>query len=566
MVIDFVARYCSSKVFLLTGNGAMYLNDAMQIHPNIDYVCVRNEAVAPLAASAFSKLTGQTGTVCVTAGPGAANAIPGVIEAWVEGTSILVLSGQVPAQEKHNFGRKFVKEQRSFGIAGIPIIDYVSEFTKLAICLDEVEKLELSLQQIYEALTTGRPGPIWVDIPLDIQSSDCKAIDLPNIQTQAELLASTRKNIKEENEDGIEKPLRSAKNPLFLIGSGSESALKNGLLENWIDSTGTVFALTRPNAYFFPITKLGNLGVVGVRGRAWSKYILANTDLLIALGSRIPSSVVGPNYSYLDPSCKILLVNSEQGEFKRHSGRIINKTPIEVENFLQNHSLANAIFENENAKHWLSHIESIKLSELSKIRNTNESPLDLYWFCQNLEKHMNDSNVLTTDAGSVYYACGQSMTFERSFQEVTSGTFAAMGVSVPIAIGSAIAIENKSRIVCITGDGSFELNVQELQTISNYSLNIVIFVINNGGYASMRAWQDSYFDSRYIGSTDETGTKPMNFARIANAFNIEYEVISSISEFNSKISFILERKEPMIVEVICDPNQTLDLPMKVDLV
>jgi acetolactate synthase-1/2/3 large subunit len=197
-------------------------------------------------------------------------------------------------------------------------------------------------------------------------------------------------------------------------------------------------------------------------------------------------------------------------------------------------------------------------------KNKKDDELNLYWFCQNLEKYLNKNNILTTDAGSNYYACGQSLSFKNAFMEVTSGTFAAMGISVPLSIGSSVAKENEHRIVCITGDGSIELNVQELQTISNYKLNIAIFIINNGGYASMRAWQDSFFESRYIGSTDETGTKPMHFPKIADAFNLRYERISGEESFNSKIEEILNSREPILVEVMCDPDQILELPMSND--
>jgi acetolactate synthase-1/2/3 large subunit len=215
---------------------------------------------------------------------------------------------------------------------------------------------------------------------------------------------------------------------------------------------------------------------------------------------------------------------------------------------------------------WLNECEinknKIKIQRGSKAGE----PLYIYWFCEKIEEKLNVDNVLTSDAGSNYYACGQSITFSNGFREVTSGTFAAMGVSIPLAIGSSIAVDNKHRVICITGDGSIELNVQELQTISNYNLNIAIFVINNGGYASMRTWQDTFFDSRYIGSTDETGTKPMNFSKIASTFDLEYIIIKDSLDFETKIDYILNVRNPILVEVMCDPAQVLELPLESDVV
>lgn len=567
VVVEFISRYCSSKVFLLTGNGAMYLNDAMQTNADIEYICVRNETVAPLAAMAYSKLTRKIGTVCVTAGPGAANAMPGVVEAWVEGVAIFVVSGQVPINEKGNYGRRFEKEQRTFGIAGIPITKYVGEFTKLAISLNFVDDLERCLEEILKAFRRGRPGPVWFDIPLDIQSATCDPInfDLLEKRVMVALEDSERGQNRTLPSDLLEK-ISSAKRPLVVIGSGAESSFGLGLLASWIEKTECVFALTRPNAHFFPISQVGNCGVLGVRGRPWSLEVLRDSDLIVALGSRLPSSLVGANYGYINKHASIILINNEKAEFIRHEGKIENKLPISVESFIHNQDVELAFRDNSNLSKWRLRIEELKHSLKKEVIPERTGPLNLYWFCQQLELLISSENVLTTDAGSNYYACGQVMEYKSGFREVTSGTFAAMGVSVPLAIGSAIALGNNKKIFCITGDGSIELNVQELQTISNYSLNVAIFIINNGGYASMRTWQDTFFDSRYIGSTDETGTKPMNFVKVASAFKIDYEKILDCEDFHRKIEGIVNSSHPILVEVMCDPNQVLDLPMDVDVV
>lgn len=565
-VVEFISRFCSSKVFLLTGNGAMYINDAMQIHPNIDYLCVRNEAVAPVAASAFSQVSGKIGTVCVTAGPGAANAMPGVVEAWVDGVSILVISGQVPSQEQNNYGRSFEKDQRSFGIAGIPIINYVEQFTKLAVSLDSPKKLESTLKTILNALRTGRPGPVWLDIPLDVQSAMCEEVNFESLESELDLDVKLKSSASASPEviNLIQEAYAKAKNPIFVIGTGAKNSFESGLLENWISKTKPSFALTRPIAHYFPIDHAGNLGVLGVRGRPWSKKILSEVDLIISLGSRLPSSLVGTNYSYLLGNPEIILVNSNEAEIRRHKDRILNNFTIDVEEIINNEDLSNFI-ENRNKTNTSGvKAEIVKKNHRRTYKNTKNNELNLYWFCQNLERYLTKENIITTDAGSNYYACGQVLSFEKAFKEITSGTFAAMGISVPLSIGCSVATESEQRIVCITGDGSIELNIQELQTISNYKLNIAIFVINNGGYASMRAWQDSFFESRYIGSTDDTGTKPMHFSKIASAFNLKYEQISGEESFYSKIQDILKSREPILVEVMCDPDQLLELPMNND--
>jgi acetolactate synthase-1/2/3 large subunit len=563
-IVEFISEFCSPKVFLLTGNGAMYINDAMQIHPNIDYVCVRNEAVAPVAASAYSQISGKVGTVCVTAGPGAANAMPGVVEAWVDGVSIFVISGQVPSNELINYK----KDLRTFGIAGIPIIDYVQEFTKLAISLQNAKDLECSLEDILLALRIGRPGPVWLDVPLDIQATESQPIDFNAMKERVSL--KLKKELQSSSVDvqtaEVLNAIEKAKRPLFILGTGCIEAIDDASLNKWLGDTNAVYALTRPVAHKIPLEIEGNLGVIGVRGRPWSKEVFENTDLIVALGTRLPTSLVGANYSYLNPDTKILLINSEGTELLKHQKRILKISPISVEKFISDPEITQRFKKNIEMKSWLNAI--IKTTnKKSLIFDSNLSqPLNLYWFCSNLEKFLDSSNVVTTDAGSNYYATGQAMTFNYGQREVTSGTFAAMGISVPLAIGASVAVSNVSRIICITGDGSIELNVQELQTISNYGMNIAIFVINNGGYASMRTWQDTFFESRYIGSTDDTGTKPMNFFKIAEAFNLKYEKISNSKDFEDKIENIVKSTAPTLVEVMCDPNQILELPMNSDVV
>lgn len=563
-IVEFISEFCSPKVFLLTGNGAMYINDAMQIHPNIDYVCVRNEAVAPVAASAYSQISGKVGTVCVTAGPGAANAMPGVVEAWVDGVSIFVISGQVPSSELINYK----KDLRTFGIAGIPVIDYVQQFTKLAISLQSAEELENTLEDILLALRIGRPGPVWLDVPLDIQATESKSIDFSAMNERVRLKLNKELHSKPINLQTSEilTAIENANRPLFILGTGCLAVIEDGNLLEWLRNTNAVFALTRPVAHKIPLEVEGNLGVIGVRGRPWSKEIFEKTDLIVGLGTRLPTSLVGSNYSYLNPNTKILLINSEDTELLKHQGRILKISPTRVEDFIGDSEIAQRFKKNNKMKSWLDEIIRITDKKSLTFEVNLDQPLNLYWFCSSLEKFLNSSNVITTDAGSNYYATGQSMTFNYGQREVTSGTFAAMGISVPLALGASVAVDQAYRTVCITGDGSIELNVQELQTISNYGMNIAIFVINNGGYASMRTWQDTFFESRYIGSTDDTGTKPMNFFKIAEAFNLKYEKISNSKDFEDKIEYILESSSPTLVEVMCDPNQLLELPMNSDVV
>jgi acetolactate synthase-1/2/3 large subunit len=269
----------------------------------------------------------------------------------------------------------------------------------------------------------------------------------------------------------------------------------------------------------------------------------------------------------LDPKCKIVLVDLDESEIGRHGDKLtlgIKKSISDLDQSI------NSLVPTQRSEHidWFEYCTKLKEnSENSHLAQEPNERFNLYWFMKNLEKYATSSTILTTDAGSNYYASGQAVNFEKYRQEITSGTFAAMGLSLPLAIGAASEIlAEKGLVFCVTGDGSIELNIQELQTLSIYQMPIKIFVINNGGYASMRTWQDTFFEGRYIGSTDDTGTKPLNFRKIAYAFNIPYETIENPLEFDRKMSSITSTRNPQLIEVLCDSNQRLMLPMESDLV
>ena len=567
-IVEFVAKFCSKKIFVLTGNGAMFLNDAIERSPELEYVCVRNEAVAPMAAAAESQVTGIPGVICVTAGPGSTNAMSGVAEAWVDSAPILVISGQVPSREVTNYGRSKVSN-RSFGVAGVPTVSYVREFTKLAVSLEQPENLKEVLQETLFGLRHGRKGPIWLDVPLDIQSAKIDDFSLLDVEMEVgkKLQESQQGELTMGELELIRKILGQSARPLLVLGRGIEEIRdQNELLDAIADSTLPI-ALSRVVAYKFPLSLNANLGVLGVRGRPWSKEILNSTDLIISLGCRLPSSIVGPNYSYLDSQCKIVMIDLDKDELDRHGSRVelgINRSISNLPYILRQLSSQVTGIHDE----WFEKCQLAKnLASTEHLYQDPDQVFNLYWFMKELESFAPKNTVLTTDAGSNYYAGGQAVEFSRFSMEITSGTYAAMGLSIPLAIGSAFESKTKGGIVfCVTGDGSIELNIQELQTLSIYNLPIKIFVINNGGYASMRAWQETYFDSRYIGSTDETGTKPLNFEKIAYAFDLPYERISCPRELPEKMQTILKTPNPQIIEVICDSNQKLMLPMEMDLV
>lgn len=567
-IIEFIEKTCSRNIFVLTGNGAMYLNDAIEVSKKLKYICVRNEAAAPVAASSSAEVTGLTGVVCVTAGPGSTNALAGLAEIWVDSGNVLVLSGQVPTPALGvNGSAPF--NTRTFGIAGIPIIDYVSNLTKFAISIMSPLDVQFALQETYRALNVGRKGPVWLDIPLDVQSMPAQEFSMDAFIHSLQVETQLTDNCSPSEVHELALLIKRSSRPLFILGRGADEIKDFNHFVSWLKKSQVPFALSRVMAHKVPITVANNLGVLGVRGRPWSKEVLGAADLIVSLGCRLPTSIVGEKFSYLSKDVRIAMIDIDLGEIQRHGERIdlgINKSLSDFGNVCSD---LEAALSKVEIQPWLERCLKLKLLPHDDIlAQEKNSPLNIYWFVKHLEDYIKNYRVvLTSDAGSNYYACGQAIDFHKFSQEVTSGTFAAMGISLPLAIGAAAELVGTDGLVfCVTGDGSIELNIQELSTLSTYNLPIKIFVINNGGYASMRTWQDNFFDGRYIGSTDDTGAKPLNFERVALAFGIDYVKIENAEDYLEKMPEITSTKIPQLIEVMCKSDQKLYLPMEIDKV
>jgi acetolactate synthase-1/2/3 large subunit len=263
------------------------------------------------------------------------------------------------------------------------------------------------------------------------------------------------------------------------------------------------------------------------------------------------------------------MIDIDSSEIQRHGEKIDLQINKSLSSFEEIFPALEPSLNREVIKSWFDRCTNLKSLPRNELLEQDEfGPLNIYWFVKHLEHYAKNKRIiLTSDAGSNYYACGQAIDFSAFSQEVTSGTFAAMGISLPLAIGAAAElIGTEGMVFCVTGDGSIELNIQELLTLSTYSLPVKIFVINNGGYASMRTWQDNFFEGRYIGSTDDTGAKPLNFERVAHAFEIDYVKIENSVDFHLKMPMITSTKTPQLIEVMCKSDQQLQLPMEIDKV
>ena len=527
------------NVFMLSGTGSIHLDDAFAHQKGMNYICARHEAAAAMMATASAKLDGTIGVVIATTGPGGTNAIGGVAEAWVDSVPILVISGQV-------YNEQISKNVRSFGVQGFNIIENVKKITKYAEQINDPSTIRFHLEKAIYFANKGRPGPVWLDIPFDIQAKKINPKKLDGYVPEESISFEKNKHQLEP----VLKELKQSKKPLIVFGQGVRNSnaisnfndMINELKIPSISARMAIDILEFDHPYYF--------GLGGMRGQKTPAKLLKECDLIIALGTSFTHAFAGQRYDQFNSKTKIIMVNLDAYEMTKKNLKVDFQLKMDVKIFIE--IILNSL-KNDKLSHnysdWISECKKIKAD--SEINFIKSNPINSYYFIEKLNNHTNSTHIFVNDAGSANYICSQGLKIKKGQRELTSGAFYSMGVAVPLSIGASIARPN-SQIIAITGDGSIELNIQELRTISINNLNIKLFIINNGGYASIRKSQDDMVGGRY---TDDD--EILNFSKVADAFELPFHLIDDFREIDSKLQKIFKSDNPALIELVCDPNQEI---------
>ena len=558
-VVDYIVKYLKQKkindIFMLTGYGAMYLNDAVKLG-GIKYYATRNEATAPSMASAYARLKDKVGVCCVTAGPGATNALPGLAEAFVDSSPIVILSGQVDyKQTTHSTNSKKI---RSFGTAEINILPIVKPLTKYAEIIKNPLDVKYVIEKAFYLASSGRKGPVWIDIPLNVQKAvinERKLKSFKKIKKNNNLIKN--KILKDINK--INNLLKRSQKPILILGHGVKQSGKISEIKKIINYLKIPVIFTRFTNDLVSHKSKYIYGISGIKATKYSKEIMNQSDLAISLGCRFSPQFVGHDFKALS-NAKVISIDIEKDELKKRGQKIDFPFHYDLTDFipLLLHYLKKT--KRKNFNHWNYLCSKIKKNNpliFKKHSDVSKTKLmDLYYFMDRLGKNSSKNNILVTDAGSNYYVGGQVWKFEKDQKEISSYTNAAMGLSIPLSIGAAVA-SPKSTILSVTGDGSLELNIQELKTISHNKFNIKLFVINNGGYVSMHNWADTFFKGRRVDNPVDTGDGTLNLKDVAKAFDMDYFLISSPKNLDKNLKKINSTKKPLFVEVLTDNKQII---------
>ena len=521
LVADFIALKLYPNVFLVTGGACAFMVDAIGRHDKTRFTCFQHEQSAAMAADAVWRTTGKVGVTMATSGPGATNLITGIACSWFDSIPSLHFTGQVNQSEsRESLGSKV----RQAGFQETDIVGIVKPITKWAHKVESVEDLIESLDLALTKATTGRMGPVLLDIPMNIQK------EYVSEEQKLQVL-----NNKSKSPDKIVKSNPTLKNffsdsdrPLVIIGAGL--ALSSGAKEtqNWCEAFGIPYVATWGSISYLDRSKKGYLGTLGVYGSRLANWCVQSADKIVVLGSRLDNRQRTGNPNGFAPFAKILVFDIDVEELKKY-GNHNNYRTIEF-NLLDSLTLLDQTVEDYNESIWQLEISKIRKQLSNGFENSVKfGELNPYSATQKIQNKFESNSIVVSDCGANLCWVYQPFQPDSSFL-FTAGGNSPMGYSLPAAIGAQICNPSKT-IYCFVGDGGFQMNIQELQTLINYKLPIKIIIQNNFGYGIIKQFQDAYFNGRYY-ATGEGYSQP-DFKKVADAYNILYRKITNDAELDS---------------------------------
>lgn len=536
-------------VFGVTGGGAMHLNDSFAKSKKIDFVMTHHEQSAAMMAEAYARKTKNIGICHVTTGPGGTNSITGVIGAWIDSIPMVIISGQVAKKDMINN-----LKIRQMGVQEVDIVPIVSKFTKYAKTIKKSEDIEFELEKALYLAKTGKPGPVWLDIPLDIQSSQVRPSKLRKFKTP--------KNFKKKiNFKKIFHLIKNSKRPCIVIGNGLHISNSDKIFKK-ISKILNLPIISSWNASDIIDTCNDNyIGRIGIFGDRGSNFTIQNSDLAIILGCRLSQPQTGYNLKLFAPDTKFIYVDIDKKEIDKFGKKVACGINCDLFQFLT--EFLNKIKLQKNLNQWsVEKKEWIKKTIYWKKKYSvvekhysRQKKINSFYFIDRLSKVISDNACIVTDMGTSFTCTMQTMNLKKNQRLFTSSGLAAMGFGLPGAIGASFADLHNQQIICISGDGGFMFNIQELQTIKHYRLPIKIFILCNKGYLTMKLMQKKNF-SKLVGSSPETGISCPSFTRISKAFKIPSISLKKPGELN-KLKSILKTKGPILCEIHMDPVQPL---------
>lgn len=547
-VSEAVVRFLTDRgvrdVFLVSGGGIMYLTDAVGRSESVRYWCNYHEQACAIAAEGYARITGTPGVCLVTSGPGATNALSGIAGAWVDSIPVIVISGQVRRDLIADHSR-----WRQLGPQEIDIVSMAKPVTKLALEITSPEEVQDALEAAWLAATSGRPGPVWLSIPLDVQGSEY----MPH---EGSVLGRTA--VEPESARGVDGDLvadvlarlRGADRPLIVAGNGIHIARAEAQFDAFVrrlgvpvvTTIGAMDLLGEDHPYF--------VGRFGPTGQRRANFALQNADLLLCLATGMSVAAVGFDSTGFAPRATKIMVNIDPNEMTRPHLELDRRVAMDVRAFMR--EIVQGLSPDESfdldAWHTACRDWKVRYPLVTREYLVDGAYVNSYYFAHALSKVLSAGDVVLTgnslDAHSVFH----SFAVTQGQRLITNVNFGSMGWDLPALVGASVARDGQ-RVILVTGDGSLQFNSQELLTVGANKFNALIFVLNNRGYQSIRSTQERFFEGRFVGSDESSGIPNPAFSALSQAYALRYCRLDSNGDVDAELANILGMSGPTLCEV-----------------
>ena len=542
VIINFLKSKNINTAFTISGGGCIHLIDALRTS-QMDVICPHHEQTALMASEGYYRMTGKMSANIVTTGPGGTNTITGLLGLWLDSIPSIIISGQVPSNQlAEGTGCRQIGDQE------FDIISVVKPMTKYAAMVRRKEDILQMLEEAYDQALLGRPGPVWLDIPLDIQGAIVDENTLIGKQEWKETPPPSDNEL-----DTLVEIIKQAKKPLVIVGNGIRLSDTYNELNDFLKKS-KIPVVTGPHSGVDAVdnTLPNYCGRIGILGQLTSNKIVQEADLLIGLGTRLPVKMTGYNIAEFSPNSKKVFVDIDENEVRKHTFKVDQAIITDLALFF---SKFNKRDFNLDIQDWLDFVKQTRATQQYYYpKHENIKDYASFYYLISKAPSIFKNTPIVTSNGSAHVITLQTYQLNKDQRLFTNVGCASMGYGLPAAIGACVG-NNRQNIICIEGDGSIMMNLQELETVVGNNLPIKIILINNDGYLSIKLSQEAFFKGEEFASSPVTGVTIPNFEKVANAFGIRYISISNNQEIENKLNSMMDVEGPCIVEVFTHPKE-----------
>lgn len=542
IVINFLSEKNIDTAFTVSGGGCIHLIDSLR-RSKISTFCVHHEQAALMSSEGYFRMNNKIAANIVTTGPGGTNTITGLLGLWLDSIPSIIISGQVQkSQLSKGTGCRQIGDQE------FDIISVVKPMVKYAVMIEDPLSIIKELNKAYDIALSGRPGPVWIDIPLDMQGIDVNLDLCYDKESITETQIVSPKQLIQ-----LEDLLNKSKKPLAIVGNGVRLSDSYSELNKFLSKNG-IPVVTGPHSGVDCVDNSYEYycGRIGILGQLTSNQIVQQADLLICLGSRLPFKMTGYNIPEFSPKSKKVIIDIDEFEIKKHKFNIDLPIVSDLKFCLKELNTLNL---NKDYSRWQKTVKSIRKKQKNfhaKHKNLKDYA-SFYYLINKSPKFFNNTPIVTSN-GTAHVITLQTYKLNKDQRLFTNVGCASMGYGLPAAIGACIA-NDKKPVICVEGDGSIMMNLQELQTIKTYNLPVKIILINNDGYLSIKLSQESFFKGQEFASGPANGVTVPEFKKVAKAFGIPYLSISKNGQINNGLKKMMNSSGPVFLEVFTHPKE-----------